>query len=62
MAKMSLNGKIVFITGASARIGAATAMAFAEEGARLVLAARRIGKLEEVASAALTRSAGCALG
>ena len=50
---MSLNGKIVFITGASAGIGAATALAFAAEGARLLLAARRAGKLAEVASRAL---------
>lgn len=50
---MSLNGKIVFITGASAGIGAATALAFAAEGARLLLAARRPGKLAEVASKAL---------
>ena len=34
---MSLKGKIVFITGASAGIGAATALAFAAEGARLLL-------------------------
>ena len=46
-------GKIVFITGASAGIGAATAMAFAAQGARLLLAARRAGKLAEVASRAL---------
>jgi NADP-dependent 3-hydroxy acid dehydrogenase YdfG len=50
---MSLKGKIVFITGASAGIGAATALAFAAEGARLLLAARRAGKLAEVASKAL---------
>jgi len=50
---MSLKGKIVFITGASAGIGAATALAFAAEGARLLLAARRAGKLAEVASLAL---------
>src|SRR5580658_14007 len=50
---MSLNGKIVFITGASGGIGAATALAFAAEGARLLLAARRAGKLAEVASKAL---------
>src|SRR5579862_4457810 len=50
---MKLKGKIVFITGASAGIGAATAMAFAAEGARLLLAARRAGKLAEVASRAL---------
>ncbi len=50
---MSLRGNIVFITGASAGIGAATALAFAAEGARLLLAARRAGKLAEVASRAL---------
>jgi 3-hydroxy acid dehydrogenase / malonic semialdehyde reductase len=54
---MSVNGKIVFITGASSGIGAATALAFAAEGARLLLAARRVGKLAEVASAALERGA-----
>ena len=55
---MSLKGKTVFITGASAGIGAATALAFAAEGARLLLAARRAGKLALVASAALERGAG----
>ena len=50
---MSLNGKIVFITGASAGIGAATALAFAAEGAKLLLAARRAGRLSEVASRAM---------
>ena len=54
---MSLKGKIVFITGASAGIGAATASAFAAEGARLLLAARRPGKLAEIASQALERGA-----
>ena len=54
---MSLQGKVVFITGASAGIGAATALAFAAEGARLLLAARRAGKLAEIASAALERGA-----
>ncbi len=54
---MSFNGKIVFITGASGGIGAATALAFAAEGAKLLLAARRAGKLAEVASAALERGA-----
>ena len=54
---MSLKGKVVFITGASAGIGAATALAFAAEGARLLLAARRAGKLAEVASAAMERGA-----
>ncbi|MFP5236952.1 MAG: SDR family NAD(P)-dependent oxidoreductase [Acidobacteriota bacterium] len=54
---MSLKGKLVFITGASSGIGAATALAFAAEGARLLLAARRAGKLAEVASAALAKGA-----
>jgi len=54
---MSLKGKIVFVTGASAGIGAATALAFAAEGARLLLAARRAGKLAQVASQALERGA-----
>lgn len=54
---MSLKGKVVFITGASAGIGAATALAFASEGVRLLLAARRAGKLAEVASRALAAGA-----
>ena len=54
---MSLKGKIVFITGASAGIGAATALAFADQGARLLLAARRAAKLAQVASLALERGA-----
>jgi 3-hydroxy acid dehydrogenase/malonic semialdehyde reductase len=54
---MSIKGKIVFITGASAGIGAATALAFAAEGARLLLAARRAGRLAEVASRAMERGA-----
>jgi NADP-dependent 3-hydroxy acid dehydrogenase YdfG len=54
---MSLKGKIVFITGASAGIGAATALAFAGEGAKLLLAARRSEKLAEVAQLVLERGA-----
>ena len=41
------------ITGASSGIGAATALAFADEGARLLLAARRTPKLRETADEAL---------
>jgi 3-hydroxy acid dehydrogenase / malonic semialdehyde reductase len=48
---MDLQGRIVFITGASSGIGAACAAAFARAGARLLLAARRKGRLEAVATA-----------
>lgn len=43
-----LKDSLVFITGASAGIGKACALAFAAEGARLLLAARRIEKLREL--------------
>lgn len=42
-----LEGKVVFVTGASSGIGAACARAFASEGARLLLAARRHERIEE---------------
>jgi len=54
---MNLKGKIVFVTGASSGIGAATALAFAAEGARLLLAARRVEKLAGVAAEAIERGA-----
>ncbi|MGC2298935.1 MAG: SDR family NAD(P)-dependent oxidoreductase [Acidobacteriaceae bacterium] len=46
MGKLSLKDRIVFITGASAGIGAACARGFAAEGAKLLLAARRVERLE----------------
>lgn len=42
------DGQVVFITGASSGIGAATALEFAREGARVVLAARRPDRLASV--------------
>jgi NADP-dependent 3-hydroxy acid dehydrogenase YdfG len=45
----SLKDKIVFITGASAGFGLATAERFAREGARLILTARREEKLHQLA-------------
>jgi NADP-dependent 3-hydroxy acid dehydrogenase YdfG len=44
----TLQGKTVLITGASSGIGKATAIAFAREGARLLMCARRLEPLEEL--------------
>ena len=43
---MELDGKVAVVTGASTGIGHATATAFASRGMRLVLAARRVDRLE----------------
>jgi NADP-dependent 3-hydroxy acid dehydrogenase YdfG len=43
-----LTGKVAFVTGASSGIGEATAVALAEEGARVAVLARRADRLEQV--------------
>jgi hypothetical protein len=44
-----LDGAVVVVTGASSGIGRATGLAFAERGVRVVVAARRVDALEELA-------------
>lgn len=45
-----LEGKVVVITGGNSGVGAATAKLFAKEGASVVISARRVSALEEVAN------------
>lgn len=46
----SLKEKVAFVSGASSGLGADAARAYAEQGARLVLVARRLEKLHELAA------------
>jgi short-subunit dehydrogenase len=48
---MEIRGKTVVITGASSGIGRATALEMARRGAHVVLGARRLDQLDEVAAA-----------
>lgn len=47
MAK-SIRGKVAFITGAASGIGKSTAVAFAQQGAKLLLCGRSLERLEEI--------------
>ncbi len=58
---MQLNGKVVWLTGASSGIGEALAYALAKQGAKLVLSARRKDELERVARSANLSDGNCFL-
>jgi len=49
MRKKTLSGSVVLITGASSGIGEACAIRFAQEGCRVILAARRAERLKDLA-------------
>lgn len=46
---MEAKGKVVIVTGASSGIGEATAREFSKEGSKVVVAARRVDRLEALA-------------
>lgn len=47
---INFNNKIIFISGASSGIGQASAKAFAASGAKLILCARRLPRLQQLAT------------
>jgi NADP-dependent 3-hydroxy acid dehydrogenase YdfG len=55
---MDIRSKVVIVTGASSGIGDATARQFGKAGAKLVLAARRVDRLEALAQEILAMGSG----
>jgi NADP-dependent 3-hydroxy acid dehydrogenase YdfG len=55
---MNIKDKVVIVTGASSGIGEATARQFGREGAKVVLAARRVDRLEALAQEIMSMSTG----
>jgi short-subunit dehydrogenase len=55
---MDIKGRVVIVTGASSGIGEATAREFGREGAKVVLAARRVDKLQSLAQEIETMDTG----
>lgn len=58
--RSAIEGKVVIVTGASSGIGESTGWEFGRLGAKTVLTARRVGRLEELA-ARIRRAGGTAL-
>ena len=55
---MDIKDKVVIVTGASSGIGEATARQFAREGAKVVLAARRVDRLQSLAQEIIAMGTG----
>ena len=56
LSQLSLDGKTIVVTGAGTGLGKEMALAIAQAGGNLILAARRMDRIEEVAEQA--RAAG----
>jgi len=55
---MDIKDKVIIVTGASSGIGEATAREFGREGAKVVLAARRVERLESLAQEIMQMNSG----